>query len=47
MKAILKKIFTKYFGADGVFEEALEEWLKEKLGIDVDLTPSSKEKTNE
>lgn len=38
------KIIKEIYPDDNAVEEKIEEWLKNKLGIDIDLTPSSPEK---
>jgi hypothetical protein len=41
---IVIKIIQEVYPDDNAVEEKIEDWLKQKLGIDIDLTPSSPEK---
>lgn len=41
------KIVGEIYPDDNAVEEKIEEWLKNKLGLDIDLTPSSPEKKEE
>ena len=38
------KIIKEIYPDDNAIEEKLEEWIKQKIGLDIDLTPSSPEK---
>lgn len=41
--AILALVSSWYLGDDAVIEEAVEDIIEKKTGIDIDLTPGSKE----
>ena len=36
---------SKFLGEDNAIEEAAEEVIESQIGVDIDLTPDSKEKT--
>lgn len=44
---MVMKIIQEIYPDDNAVEEKVEEWLKNKLGLDIDLTPSSPEKKEE
>ena len=44
---IIIKIIQEVYPDDNAVEERIEEWLKQKLGFDIDLTPSSPEKKDQ
>jgi hypothetical protein len=44
---LVMKIIGEVYPEDNAVEEKIEDWLKQKLGIDIDLSPNSPEKKDE
>lgn len=44
--AVIGVVSVKYLGSDNAVEEVAEEVIKAETGVNIDLTPSSKEEKN-